>query len=87
MLLAFSAKPSNASGRGEAHRSDHHGGLPSIDDEQLEAHPQALFADGTGTMLGAIRNIARDSQATEDFATALVDLLEHIDRNYPIPND
>ena len=62
-------------------------GFASRVNEQLEAHPQALFADETGTMLGAIRNIARDSQATEDFATALVDLLAHIDRNYPFPND
>ena len=62
-------------------------GFASRVSEQLQAHSETVFADGTGTMLGAIRNIARDSQATEDFATALVDLLEHIDRNYPIPND
>jgi hypothetical protein len=62
-------------------------GFASRVSEQLEAHPQALFADGTRTMLGDIRNIARDNQGTEDFASALVDLLEHIDRNYPIPND
>jgi len=62
-------------------------GFASRVSEQLQAHLEAVFADGTGTMLEAIRNIARDGQRTEDFATALVDLLEYIEQNYPIPND
>ena len=62
-------------------------GFASGVSEQLQTQSEAVFADGTGTLLGAIRNIARDNQETEDFATALVDLLEHIEKNYPIPTD
>jgi hypothetical protein len=62
-------------------------GFASRLNEQLQAHAEPVFADGTGAMLGAIRNIARDSESTEDFAAALGDLLEYIDQNYPVPSE
>ena len=53
-------------------------------EEQLDANAHAVFQDGTGTRVGALRSIANDQPKTDEFLANLHELLAHVKRWYGV---